>query len=491
MVFGKRKDEKGGFDIEFSNDDISSIYTEHSSSGKFLDKYSLPDMQAMLQELGVMAKLRRRGHDAVNIELDLTDPFVHKMLWTTPAAPEPLCECALRILSSTSLLHAVRPSEVIGRGTAVLKAWEGGLGEYQPLKLLLVDWLLLQDPLAPCDETLLPGQHMPGLGVAIEFGKLLYRMAQEGEFDAVVNRPLHFHNAVMYAPTGNLFLNPQVEARFRVLVRDMERDVLAKSLADVSHTIQCAGLRLAVPATTGPTSSPASSTPDTTSPSSTPDKASPGTAPDATSPSSPSLRIITWTAEEQANPVSERMKAYLASEAYLSLVQRDSHGITANEHLTRVRSMLQNGRRISLSSSGREIANGGSGDSGWGVGNGNNGRDVWNENGSVVSSDRGRELGSGRDVNGNSGRGSHSNSGREANGSSEREGGGSDRESNVRSCGNAGGLHTDGDVTDGDGGNQVKAWCPTFGLDSLDGVESQEAVKKRIDGGVPVWEVVI
>ncbi|CAI5479607.1 unnamed protein product [Closterium sp. Yama58-4] len=414
MIFGKRKDDKG-FDIEFSSDDISSIHTAHSSSGKFLDKYSLSDMEAMLQELGVMAKLRKRGHHAVNIELDLTDPFVHKMLWTTPAAPEPLCECALRILTSTSLLHvsvlasidsyAVRPSEVIGEGAAVLKAWESGLGEYHPLKLLLVDWLLLQDPLAPCDETLLPGQHMPGLGVAIEFGNLLYRMAQEGEFDAVVNRPLHFHNAVMYAPTGNRFLNPQVEARFRVLVRDMEADVLAKSLADVSHTIQCAGLRLAIPTTTGGTNTTSSTTatsttsttsttsmPDATSPvaSSNSDATSPSSTLDTTSPRSHAVRVITWTAEEQANPVSDRMKAFLASDSYLSLVQRDSHGITTNEHLTRARSMLVNGRRVSLSSSGRELGNGGSGRELLGHGSRGSGREA---NGSI-----------GRDANGSCGR---------------------------------------------------------------------------------------
>ncbi|CAI7743176.1 unnamed protein product [Closterium sp. NIES-54] len=444
MVFGKRKDDKG-FDIEFSSDDISSIHTAHSSSGKFLDKYSLSDMEAMLQELGVMAKLRKRGHHVVNIELDLTDPFVHKMLWTTPAAPEPL------------------PAHSIAGGSHRV-----------PIALTFLLSLLLSSPsaalpLSPLSpETLLPGQHMPGLGVAIEFGNLLYRMAQEGEFDAVVNRPLHFHNAVMYAPTGNRFLNPQVEARFRVLVRDMEADVLAKSLADVSHTIQCAGLRLARSATDDSTSttldttSP-SSTSEDTSPSTTPDTASPSSTSDTTSPSSHAVRVITWTAEEQANPVSERMKAFLESEAYLSLVQRDSHGITTNEHLTRARSMLVNGRRVSLSSSGRELGNGGSG------------REVGNET-----------SGSGREVNGSIGR--------DADGCSN----GRETSYNNSSCpslqnqhGNAANTDAGGDVTGGGVGSRAELLKPIFGLDSLDGVESQEAIKKRIDGGVPVWEVAI
>ncbi|CAI5943415.1 unnamed protein product [Closterium sp. NIES-64] len=103
MIFGKRKDDKG-FDIEFSSDDISSIHTAHSSSGKFLDKYSLSDMETMLQELGVMAKLRKRGHHTVNIELDLTDPFVHKT---------PLCNVSLLSSSVSPPVPAAVASDTL------------------------------------------------------------------------------------------------------------------------------------------------------------------------------------------------------------------------------------------------------------------------------------------------------------------------------------------------------------------------------------------
>lgn len=111
------------------------------------------------------------------------------------------------------------------QGAALVKEWAAAAGDApgsSPLRLCVVEWLLLQDPFAAAPPgRLLPAQRRPGLGVQRLLGTLLTRMAQECDLDALVNRPLYFHNAVMYAASNNTFLNPHMEDCFRCLCRDL------------------------------------------------------------------------------------------------------------------------------------------------------------------------------------------------------------------------------------------------------------------------------
>lgn len=133
------------------------------------------------------------------------------------------------LMCVTAVGQAVRPDKHAGQGAAegaaLVKDWsaavEGGAGG-SPLRLCVVEWLLLQDPLARAPPgRLLPAQRRPGLGVQRLLGELFTRMAQDCALDALVNRPLYFHNAVMYAAANNTFLNPHMEDCFRALCRGL------------------------------------------------------------------------------------------------------------------------------------------------------------------------------------------------------------------------------------------------------------------------------
>ncbi|MFZ5479625.1 MAG: histone deacetylase [Myxococcota bacterium] len=108
-------------------------------------------------------------------------------------------------------------------------------------EVLFVHWLTLRDPRAPFRPTRprLPGQEVPGLGLARETGELLARIADRLGLAGVAWRPMHFHTAYT-ARHDFVFADPVVEGRFRALVRDAGD----RPLADVSRAVAEGRVRL-------------------------------------------------------------------------------------------------------------------------------------------------------------------------------------------------------------------------------------------------------
>jgi acetoin utilization deacetylase AcuC-like enzyme len=89
-------------------------------------------------------------------------------------------------------------------------------------EMLLVHWLTLRNPLARFSPARppLPGQEVPGLGLARELGELLALVARRLALGGVAFRPAHFH--VAYAARHNFsFVESAREGRFEALVRDL------------------------------------------------------------------------------------------------------------------------------------------------------------------------------------------------------------------------------------------------------------------------------
>jgi len=88
--------------------------------------------------------------------------------------------------------------------------------------MLYIHWLSLRNPRARFSELRprLPGQEVPGLGMAREAATLLMRMAVRLGLGGVVFRPSHYHLAYS-ARHGFAFVDPDREGRFQALVRDL------------------------------------------------------------------------------------------------------------------------------------------------------------------------------------------------------------------------------------------------------------------------------
>lgn len=90
------------------------------------------------------------------------------------------------------------------------------------VEVLYVHWLSLRNPLAQFSprRPRLPGQEVPGLGLAREVGTMFARMAVRLGLGGVVFRPAHYHSA--YAARHEFaFVDPERQGRFEALVRDL------------------------------------------------------------------------------------------------------------------------------------------------------------------------------------------------------------------------------------------------------------------------------
>ncbi len=89
-------------------------------------------------------------------------------------------------------------------------------------EVLFVNWLSLRNPRAHFSEKRpkLPGQEVPGLGLAQEATALLAIMAERLKLEGVAFRPSWFHMAYT-ARHGGRFIEAKRQGRFEALVRDL------------------------------------------------------------------------------------------------------------------------------------------------------------------------------------------------------------------------------------------------------------------------------
>jgi acetoin utilization deacetylase AcuC-like enzyme len=89
-------------------------------------------------------------------------------------------------------------------------------------EVLFIHWLSLRNPRAKFSalRPRLPGQDVPGLGLAREVATMLAQMAVRLSLAGVVFRPAHYHTA--YAARHEFrFVDPARQGRFEALVRDL------------------------------------------------------------------------------------------------------------------------------------------------------------------------------------------------------------------------------------------------------------------------------
>jgi acetoin utilization deacetylase AcuC-like enzyme len=109
------------------------------------------------------------------------------------------------------------------------------------VEVLYVHWLSLRNPRAQFSgkRPRLPGQEVPGLGLAREAGSMLARMAIRLGLGGVVFRPAHYHTAYP-ARHDFAFVDPHRQGRFEALVRDMS----GLPLAEVTTLLDAGRVRI-------------------------------------------------------------------------------------------------------------------------------------------------------------------------------------------------------------------------------------------------------
>src|SRR5262249_18731904 len=103
-------------------------------------------------------------------------------------------------------------------------------------EVLFVNWLSLRNPHAHFSQKRpkLPGQDVPGLGLAQEAAALLALMAERLQLHGVAFRPSWYHMAYA-ARHGSRFVDAKRQGRFEALVRDLREVSLLEATRAVAE----------------------------------------------------------------------------------------------------------------------------------------------------------------------------------------------------------------------------------------------------------------
>jgi acetoin utilization deacetylase AcuC-like enzyme len=189
----RREDLAGPNDLDF--DDIArDLRLAPPRRDRLLDFYTAAGLEFALERYGILDHLRRLGFERFRGEVR-ADPRGgdHARLFGTLRGREHL------------LLELVVERRTIA-------------GE----QVLYIHWFTLRNPAASFDSTRprLPGQEVPGLGLAREFTALFARMAERLGLAGVAFTPSHYHTA--YAARASMrFVSPERQGRFEAMLRDL------------------------------------------------------------------------------------------------------------------------------------------------------------------------------------------------------------------------------------------------------------------------------
>jgi hypothetical protein len=177
------QDQLGG-GLVFTEEDFPELYGKKSPE-RLLGYYTRDGIEYALERYGILPLVRRLGFSDLRIELD---------------------EGRFRLKSKELVLIELEVSKK----------------EIAGLELLFVNWLSLRNPHAhfSAKRPQLPGQEVPGLGLAQEAQALLSIMAERLRLVGVAFQPSWFHMA--YAGRhATRFFDPKRQGRFKALVRDL------------------------------------------------------------------------------------------------------------------------------------------------------------------------------------------------------------------------------------------------------------------------------
>ncbi len=188
--------ESLGSDALMSDVDLAeALGMQRPRAPRLLGFYTAEGLEYALENYRLLPMIRRLGYDRLRIEIEAGGAGDRSRL--------------LGIDLDTGIEHSLVELEVerrqLGGGT-----------------VMFVNWLSLRNPRTQFSalRPQLPGQNVPGLGLAKEMAHLLTLMARRLHLDGVAFRPAWYHMAYAARHTGR-FVDPKRQGRFLALVRDL------------------------------------------------------------------------------------------------------------------------------------------------------------------------------------------------------------------------------------------------------------------------------
>jgi hypothetical protein len=205
---------KGREAPDFTSADLLDQLTGKKGSTLWLGRYTEEDVLHLLDKFGILSALKEKGFNDLIIAIEPVEPFVQalKIFFSEKSADHLLAEFRLREMLFSHRIQIVDA----------------------PLKMLAIEWLMLQNPLAQFtpERPRLPGQRHPGLGQGRRVVNLLVHLAEQHHLAGILNFPEYFHNACLYLEYFH-FCDPRLEG----IVQALRRDIRDLSLAELSWAV--------------------------------------------------------------------------------------------------------------------------------------------------------------------------------------------------------------------------------------------------------------
>jgi acetoin utilization deacetylase AcuC-like enzyme len=179
---------RGWLDWSLDENDLEGVAPRVERETLLLGRYGPTEVEVALERFGILQQIRTRGHRSPEVEVTPSSGFGPTLrVWGEAERRTLLVELRLR----------VDPAFLPG------------------MRVLLVEWLLLQDPGGrfPAGFPPLPGQEHPGLGVMSDLMAWLATVCRETGLDGLGFRSSHFHIAVL-GRRHLRFLSPEDAGHF-------------------------------------------------------------------------------------------------------------------------------------------------------------------------------------------------------------------------------------------------------------------------------------
>lgn len=195
-------------DDETSSDDIlESLGLGPVRKPRALGYYTAEGIEYALDRYGLLFQLQRLGYDHFQVRVDSTGTGDRMRLFG-------------RAMNQEHLLieNVIERRNIAGH------------------EVLYIHWLTLRHPLTHFTQKRpqLPGQEVPGLGMAREMSELNLRIAKRLELTGVAFRPSWYHTAFV-GRSRFQFVDPQRQGRFLAMIRDFGQHSLLEVTLACAH----------------------------------------------------------------------------------------------------------------------------------------------------------------------------------------------------------------------------------------------------------------
>lgn len=198
----------GGADVELTDADVAeALGMAREGPPRLLQYYTAEGLEYALERFRLLPVLRRLGYERLHLVIDKAGAYDRARLMGVDK----------RTLESVTLVDLEVARQPLADGV-----------------YLFVNWLSLRNPRAhfSASRPQLPGQEVPGLGLAREVSQLLVLMARRLLLDGVAFRPSWYHMAFAARHSAR-FIDPARQGRFEALVRDLS----GLSLLDATRAV--------------------------------------------------------------------------------------------------------------------------------------------------------------------------------------------------------------------------------------------------------------